>query len=88
MRENPLMSKENLKDLTNFVKKPNERLKWSLTQKRETANQLVKYCLQVETELFILWVPNSNYGIYVSPRYNQSEYKDWYEKYELEPSIL
>jgi N12 class adenine-specific DNA methylase len=92
MRENPhiYVERELKKDLTNFVKKLNERLKWEFDTDKKGKPIVASANIAPAggDGTFILWVPNSEYGIYVSLSVQPKEYKEWYEKYELEPSIL
>jgi len=92
IRENPhvYIERELKKDLTNFVKKLNERLKWEFDtdKKGKPIYASANVAPAGGDGTFILWVPNSEYGIYVSVSVQPKEYKDWYEQYELEPSIM
>jgi N12 class adenine-specific DNA methylase len=92
MRENPhiYIERELKKDLTNFVKKLNERLKWEFDtdKKGKPIYASANIAPAGGDGGFILWAPNSNYGVYVKVSVQPKEYKDWYEQYELEPSVL
>jgi N12 class adenine-specific DNA methylase len=91
MRENPhiYIERELKKDLTNFVKKLNERLKWEFDTDRKGKPQIASANVAPAggDGTFILWVPNSEYGVYVSVSVKPKEYKEWYEQYELEPTL-
>jgi hypothetical protein len=69
MRENPhiYVERELKKDLTNFVKKLNERLKWEFDtdKKGKPIYASANVAPAGGDGTFILWAPNSEYGIYV-----------------------